>query len=244
MWGREPSIADAIKRSFLARVPTEVVNQLLAHARLWEVPANHVFVTAGQQQRLGIIVEGQARVYRLRPNGEEITIRRIGPGAAFGMEAALEGTNEFNLSAITDCLFIPLQAAELVRLCSAKAALAVAIAEELTRLLVESQRHVESVRGSTVIQRVAGALLDQANGAGRVRLAITEERLAERIGASREAVGRQVRELVRAGLIAHERASFVLIDPRGLASMCSAPLERGNRFRQDQRDGCLIERDV
>lgn len=213
--GLDPQLDGAIARSFLAGIAPALIETLLAHARLREIPAGRIFITTDDPFRCGILVEGLARVYVVRSDGSETTVRRVGPGSAVGIKAVIGQRNDVTVSALSDCVFLPLDSARLVEHGRQHAALAWAIAEEEARRLDDTQQLLQSVLSGSVSQRAAGLLLDLIVE-GDSGVTITVEGLADRIGASREATGRALRRLADAGLVRRLRAKIVVDDVRGL----------------------------
>lgn len=209
----ESNLEDAIRHSFLAGVRRELIDVLLRRARIHEIPAGHVFIRQADAYRCGILIEGLARVYRHHANGSQVTHRRIGLGAAVGVKGRIGRLNDHNVAAITDCLFLPLDAALLIRLARDDAVLAWAIAEEVTQRLDDTQIQIDGAIAGSVLQKVAGALIDLSADGEPLGLHISQERLAERIGASREATGRAIRHLRAMDLVRVGRSSIELIDP-------------------------------
>jgi len=211
----DPELADAVRQSFLADVEPAVVRELLRDVRLWEFEAGSDIIDAKDPSRCGIMVDGLARVYIVRADGAEVTLRRVGSGSAIGIKAMIGQHNDFSVSALTGCVVLPLDSTRLVDLGRQHPSLAWAIAEETGRRLDDTQRHIGSIAFGSVAQRVAGFLLDLIVD-DEARVVSTQEELADRIGASRESVGRALRSLASAGLIRQDRAAIVVRDARRL----------------------------
>lgn len=226
----EPAIATAISHSFLAQVPADLVGRLLAGARLREIAAGQLFISTEEPHRCAIVVEGLARAYRLLPSGAAVTMRRVGPGAAVGVRAIVGRRNDLNVVGISHCVFLPLDSARLVALARDSAPLAWAIAEELNRRLDDTQLENESTVAGSVLQKTAGALLDMSIDGPALEVHMTQERFAELVGASREAVGRELRALAATKLITLERGRFIVRDALRLQSVA-----RGRTSRRGTR---------
>lgn len=211
----DPQLKEAIGRSFLADVAPELVGRLLAQTRLRDLVVGQVFIGALAPYRCGILVDGLARAYVVRPDGSETTLRRAGPGSAVGIKAIVGRRNDATVAALTDCVFLPLDAESIVRLGRQHVDLAWAIAEEEARRLDDTQHQLESALHGTIAQRAAGLLLDLLIE-GEAGVSISVEGLADRIGASREATGRALAVLAEAGLIRRLRARIMVVDIRGL----------------------------
>ena len=219
----EPSVETILSKSFLADVQPELARHLLQRSRIREVPAGRIFIDQSQPHRCGLILSGLARVYTVKIDGVEATLRRVGPGAAVGVRAIIGQRNRVTVQAISDVEFLDLDASLLVSTGRDHASLAWAIAQELDRRLGDTELQAQSASTGTVLQKLASALLDLSVDRDALEVAMSQERLAEVIGASREWVGQQLRSLDRHGLIALSRARIVLVDPMSLQSIASDP---------------------
>jgi len=222
----EPVVEHALAKSFLARVPDAIVHRLIANAPIREIPAGRLFLKEADPHRCGMMITGLARVYVVRPNGAQVTLRRIGPGAAVGVRAMVGRRNLVNAQAITDCEVLRLDAEVLVSQGVKEAALGWAIALELGRRLEDVHLIIEGSLAGSVRQKIAGVLLDLTVEEGPLGVEMTQEELAEAVGASREAVGRELRWLDSEGLIQLKRGAISLTDPFSLQSIARNPSTR------------------
>lgn len=94
-----------------------------------------------------------------------------------------------------------------------------AVAEELDRRLTDTHLELESRLGGSVLQKVAAAILDISVEGSPLEVGITQESLAEAVGASREAAGRALRLLERGGLIRRGRGWIRIVDAFALQSV-------------------------
>lgn len=218
--------AGIIRGSFLSSVPSDTVGGVIRDARYCEISAGRVFIDETQPARCGLIVEGLARVYAVRPDASQVTLRRVGPGAAVGIKAVMRHRNALSVQAITDVRFLELHTEGLVSAARESAVLAWAIAEEVDRRLDDTELQLVVNAGGTVIQRIAGSLLDLGIHGKRIEIAISQERLAEAIGASRERVGHELRRLAAAGSIRLARGKIIVLDPARLHSVARHQLTK------------------
>lgn len=221
----EPAAVAAIRQSFLAEVPDHLVRQLVGPARVREIPAGSVFITP-EHCRCGVLVAGLARVYCIRHNGAEVTIQRVGPGAVLGIGAISGRAGDNCVVAVCDCLFLSFDASQLVNIGRQHVSVAWAIAKELAQRLDDAERRCKGAIPGTVVQRSAAALLDLCVDVEPIEVRLTQERMAEAIGASREAVGRAFRWLATAGLVDIGRGKVMIQDPLGLQSIARDTFEQ------------------
>lgn len=85
---------------------------------------------------------------------------------------------------------------------------------------------IEGSLAGSVRQKIAGVLLDLTVEEGPLGVEMTQEELAGAVGASREAVGRELRWLEREGLIQLKRRAIGLTDPFSLQSIARNPSTR------------------
>lgn len=233
----EPALEAAVARSFLAALERDIVDTLLQRAHLRDVPATRIFIDYAQPHRCGLIVSGLARVYTVRLDGAQGTLRRVGPGAAVGIKALLGRQNRVTVQAITDVEFLEINDELLVRLGNEHAPLAMAIAEEIDRRLEDTELQAESNSAGSVIQKVAGALLDLSVEGQPLEVELSQEAMAEMIGASREWVGQELRVLAGDGLIRLDRARITLLEPLHLQEVARGVSARGpRRIRRRDED--------
>jgi len=211
----------AVADSFLASLDRAIVTQLIAGARAWDISAGRVFIDASRPRRCGLIVSGQARLYAVRDDGAQVTVRRVSPGAAVGVGATTGRASALRVVAVTDIEFLEFETSRLLAMARREASLAWAIAQEVTLRLCDTETMLQRDPGGSVRARLAATVLEHADGASASFIAMSQETLAELIGASRESVGRALRELEAIGLIRRGRSRLEVVDAAGLAAEAS-----------------------
>lgn len=211
----DQNIHAVIGKSFLANVDADVVEELTRRARIREVSAGRVFITEAEGPRCGIVVAGFARVFTIRADGSQTTQRRVTVGSGIGIHAMVGRRSRVRVQAITDIEFLQLDPDLIVQMARRHSMLAVAVAEELDRRLADTEAQVECLQGR-VIQKLASTLLDLSTGRHPLEVHMSQEHLAETIGASREHVGQELRRLATSRVVKVARAHVHIIDPGGL----------------------------
>ena len=79
---------------------------------------------------------------------------------------------------------------------------------------------VERLLFSTLEQRVAAYLLDEAARLGAEEIHVTQEQLARHIGSAREAVTRTLKQMAREGLLEVFRGGIRILDRKALYALC------------------------
>jgi CRP/FNR family transcriptional regulator, cyclic AMP receptor protein len=207
-------------QSFVSQIPDDVLARILHGSRIREVGAGQTFISSAGSPSCGVLLSGIARVYIHRSDGARVRLRRAEAGAVIGMLAMPRRQGEISAQAISPVEFVRLDVNVLVTLGRQHPALAWAIAEELDRRLMETLLQLASPPAS-VGQRVVSVLLDFDVDGNPAVVEATQEGLAEWVGASREAVGRELRKLSAAGLIRLSRAAIEIPSPAALRSLAA-----------------------
>ena len=209
-----PEISAALGRSVMFNgLEEEDLRRLSGIARETTLPAGSVLFEQGQESDgLYVILSGIIRVYLTAEDGREATISLLEDGEIIGEISLIDGLpRSAGAAALTDCrlLFIPhrsfcdlldvstkLNRQVMLVLCErlreANNQVDQAIFHDLRHRLLVLLRQIAVIHGR-VDQDVATVDLD-----------ITQGNLAQMLGASREAVNKQLRALAKDGRIAVE----------------------------------------
>lgn len=220
---RADEVRQAVAGSFLAALNDVQIQRLLVRSIVVDARAGSTIIDEGDPQSCGIIMRGLARVYVVTPLGSQLTVRRAEDGSAIGFAALADCDSVAFVQAITDCRFLSLDAASVVALGRSDPAVGWAIAEEVTRRLLDTYAEFGSATSGSVRQRVARALLDLAapDHLGALYVRASQHRIAEMLGAARESVGHELRLLGTQGLIEQRRGSIAVLQPTDLDSVAS-----------------------
>lgn len=174
--------------------------------------------------QLTVVATGRLGLSQASAGGREQLLRTLGPGEFLG-ELALftPAVYEGDLIALdaSDVCQLPREAVQHILQTDPEAA--VRLVETLAQRLAEAERRIGDLGLHDVLQRLAGALLDMADGPGPLaqgarihRLAPWRE-IAARIGATPESLSRRLHVLEERGVIRQEHGRFVVIlDPEQL----------------------------
>lgn len=151
-----------------------------------------IFQPGDEVEKLFILKKGRVRIYRISPDGRELTLAELEPGTIFG-EMALFGQTMYENFAqvVEDSLICTISRREAVSLLKNNPQIALRLAEILGRRLIRAENHLENLGLKDVPRRLASILLelaDQANGKLKIDKRYTHEELAKMIGTSRESV--------------------------------------------------------
>jgi CRP/FNR family transcriptional regulator, cyclic AMP receptor protein len=168
----------------------------------------------GIARELFVILRGSVRLSMLSAAGRELSLRHIGAGEVLGEIAALSSSpRTATATAVSEVEALSVPADTLVRAVSTDPDTALAAMRFLCDRLRSTTEQLESVALYGLDARLARFLLGIAikrDGRAEVTLALTQEQLAEMIGASRPKVSQAIARLERDGAIFRKGARYAL----------------------------------
>lgn len=179
-----------------------------------------VFAEGDPADRMYVIVEGKVTLGQSSADGRESLLAVLGPGEMFGELSLFDpGQRASTATALTDAAFLALGNDQLRPWLSGRPEVAAALLQALARRLRrQSEAHADLVF-SDVPGRVAKALMDLGEKFGEltpegllVRHDMTQEELAQLVGASRETVNKALADFAQRGWIRPETRQVLVLD--------------------------------
>ncbi len=178
--------------------------------------------------RIHIIKRGKVRVYRVTPDGKQLTLdiydkgTILGDMRLLGQDRVLEAYAE-TIDAAVICTITP---DELRRLIERYPIIGVNIITFLSRRLQEAERELEAMAYQRVGQRLARKLIDLAQRFGvetvrgtRIPARLTQQELAEMVGTTRETLAHTLADFRRRDLLDTAHHQVVIRDAERLAEV-------------------------
>ncbi|PZR51659.1 Crp/Fnr family transcriptional regulator [Xylanimonas oleitrophica] len=170
--------------------------------------------------RLYVIAQGKIKLGRRSSDGRENLLSILGPGEMFGELSLFDpGPRTATASSVSDSLVYELRHQALVAWVNAHPKVATQLLGALARRLRRTNETLADLVFSDVPGRVAKALLDLSTRFGEpsdegVRVAhdLTQEELAQLVGASRETVNKALADFAGRGWVRREGRAVVLLD--------------------------------
>ncbi|ANP47484.1 Crp/Fnr family transcriptional regulator [Candidatus Viadribacter manganicus] len=204
----------------LADVARFDLDALAANATWKEVePGEEVVSHLTRDTHVFFAVEGTFNAKLQTAHGRQVAIRQMTAGSHFGEIAALTNTPR--------SVWVVAETAGLVAECPAEAfsdllarsgSFALAVAAHLARNVVALTDRVFELAALEMRFRVYAELLrlaaagEQTSDGVLIREAPTHEAIASAVGAQREAVNRELRNLAKAGVIQQTKRELLIID--------------------------------
>jgi len=226
----DPNVAEALAKSFLGRLPSEVVDPLLADQVRLDYPAGTTIYRGGEPARALLVVSGLIRIYVTSREGRQVTIRYGRPTDVLGTALIIGGPLNAHAQTLAPTSVFVIDARRLEAIARRDARLAYAMAEQVSDRLDEAIEQIAINAFGSVKQRVASQLLELASTQQRPEAPlvaeVSQQELADAIGSVREVVARCLRELRAAGIVATSRDRVEVLDPVRLHEESRGSLRR------------------
>jgi CRP-like cAMP-binding protein len=170
--------------------------------------------------RLYVVIDGKVKMGRTSSDGRENLLAVLGPGQMFGELSLFDpGPRASTVTAVTDTTLLALGQDELMNWLTGRPEVARGLLHQLASRLRTLNDQVADLVFSDVPGRVAKALLDlarrfgkQTDGCIHVHHDLTQEELAQLVGASRETVNKALADFAHRGWIRLEQRAVVILD--------------------------------
>ncbi|WP_433945060.1 Crp/Fnr family transcriptional regulator [Paenibacillus sp. SN-8-1] len=179
-------------------------------------PATPHFIREGHiLQHAMFILQGTVRIYKITPQGREITLYRVQNGqSCVLMMASILGETPYEASASveadTEVLLIP------IHLFRTWIDLYLPLKQHVFQQIIERitsvTQLVENIAFQSIPYRIAEFLLKQMDNNNHATLQITHEQLAVELGTAREVISRSLKELALKNIIAARRGCIQIVD--------------------------------
>lgn len=212
-------VGSALARSsVLGRLEEAARLALVAAGSQIDLSAGGILVQAGDAGDAAfVLIEGELEVRRQSPDGREVRITALKPGAVVGEMAVLDGApRSADVVASRRSTLWRIPRAALLSLLENDAKAAVALLEELSRRLRLADKELENARLLDLGGRLARLLLQEQTSRGVIPMTQTE--MARRLGHSREKVNRKLAAWSSAGWVAVTREGVRILDPGRLGA--------------------------
>jgi CRP-like cAMP-binding protein len=170
--------------------------------------------------RLYVVVSGKVKLGRTSSDGRENLVTVLGPGEMLGELSLFDpGPRSLSATAVSDSELAGLGHADLAEFLNGRPEVARQLLQALARRLRRTNDTLADMVFSDVPGRVAKALLDLSRRFGRqteqgvmVAHELTQEELAQLVGASRETVNKALADFAGRGWLRLEARAVCLLD--------------------------------
>ena len=170
--------------------------------------------------RLYVILDGKVKLGHTSPDGRESLMAILGPGEMFGELSLFDpGKRAATATALTDASVLELSNEQLMPWLAGRPEVAAALLQALARRLRRTNEAMADLVFSDVPGRVAKALMDLGEKFGTVTPEgllvthdMTQEEIAQLVGASRETVNKALADFTQRGWLRLESRQVVILD--------------------------------
>jgi CRP/FNR family cyclic AMP-dependent transcriptional regulator len=199
----------------LAALPEGAIRQLAAHGEIRSFRKNAVVINEGEVgDSLYVILAGRVNVFVADGEGREMILDTFGPGDVVGEMTLDGGPRSASVICTEPCTFSMLTRAALREAIVASPDFALQL---ISTLICRMRQATDLVKGLALLDvygRVAGLLLklavEQEDGRLVVPDRLTQQDIADRVGASRDMVNRIFKELTAGGYLSVENRQIIL----------------------------------
>lgn len=204
-----------------SHVDPEASEALLESMTSLDYPRGATIFHEGEPgDRLFVIRHGKIKLGRRSNDGRENLLSVIGPGEMFGELSLFDpGPRTATATVVADAVVLELGHAELITWLESHPTVAKHLLQALGHRLRRTNETLADLVFSDVPGRVAKALLDLSTRFGeqvddglRVAHDLTQEELAQLVGASRETVNKALADFAARGWVRREGRAVVLLD--------------------------------
>ena len=213
---------ETVRRAPLfAGLDEEAAESLIKQMSAKHMERGDVLVHEGDQgDRLYVIGEGKVKLGRSSVDGRENLLAILGPGEMFGELSLFDpGPRTATATAVAETQVLALSTEQLREYLQGRPQVALTLLAALARRLRRTNESLADLVFTDVPGRVAKALLDLARRFGRpvdegimVSHDLTQEELAQLVGASRETVNKALADFAGRGWLKLEARAVLLQD--------------------------------
>ena len=204
-----------------ATIDQETAESLIASMTPARMERGDVLFHEGDQgDRLYVIGEGKIKLGRTSSDGRENLLAILGPGEMFGELSLFDpGPRTATATAVAETQVVSMSHEQLKEFLAQRPGVATTLLAALARRLRRTNESLADLVFTDVPGRVAKALLDLAGRFGRpvdegvmVAHDLTQEELAQLVGASRETVNKALADFASRGWLRLEARAVLLLD--------------------------------
>jgi CRP/FNR family cyclic AMP-dependent transcriptional regulator len=196
-------------------LPQDLLREIAARGGVKRYPANAVIITEGDSaDSLYVLLSGRVKVYAANAAGKEVILTTLGAGEYVGELALDGGVRSASVMTLEPSTCAVVTGANLREFIVAHPDFAQHLIVNLIRRLRRLTGSVKSLALDDVYSRIVALLMSMSEPDGARRVVprkLTQQDIAEHVGASREMVSRVFKELTLGGYVALENGRIAVL---------------------------------
>lgn len=197
-----------------AGLPEDDLRILASHVVARRYRKNTIVLSKGEESdTMYVVRSGRLRVYLDDEQGNEITIRLLGPGDVFGELAMLSGApRAAHVMTMEDCELLAVSRSHFMEFLAANSQIGFRIIGALVQRIQEMTEDISTLALLDVYGRVRNTLerLAKERDGKRVTDRLTHQEMANMVGSSREMVSRILRDLKAGGYVSMQDKRIII----------------------------------
>jgi CRP/FNR family transcriptional regulator, cyclic AMP receptor protein len=209
MTGQRPPRFEVVKESLL--------RELAEHGRITTFNKGDMLIREGERgETLFILLRGRVKVFSANNEGKELILDTLGPGDTLGEMTLDAGVRSASVEALeaTTCSVVTTD--EMRRYIVANPEFALQLITHLigrTRIAVENLKRMALLNVHGRLTTLLTSLTPKQQGVGFITEKLSQQQLAERVGASRDMVSRILHDLAAEGYVAIHSKQIEVLKP-------------------------------
>lgn len=198
-------------------LPPSLLEELVRLGPARQYPKGAVIVTEGEPAlSMYVIQQGRLKVYVSGDDAREVELNVLGPGEYFG-ELMLDGqVRSASVIALTPARLTMIGREDFERTLMQRPDIAFHVIQHLIQRVRALSRNVQGLVSKDVYGRIAQLFNELARDEGGLRVVpgpLSQQAIADRVGASRSMVNRILQDLSAGGYVQVSRDRIVLVKP-------------------------------
>lgn len=196
-------------------LPKDAITRLEAHTRRRQVPKNTLLMSDGETaEAMYLVLSGAVKVFLSDADGKEVILARLATGDYVGEMALIdEQPRSASVMSVEDSELCVLSKNGFQQCLAEHPDIARHIMRGLVQRLRDADRKISSLALLDVYGRIAQLLLELGqpeDGLLIIKEKLSQQEIANRIGASREMVSKIMKDLAQSGHIAVESKRIIV----------------------------------
>ena len=214
MDGRREHIDHPTGASVEPLLPAALLEALARHGNTRSFRAQSILICEGDvSDALFIVLRGRLRTYASLADGRDVVLAEHGPGDYVGELALDGGPRSASVKTVEASSCCVVSGNELRSFLSEQPDFALHLFRKLSGMARRLTEQVKSFALQDVYGRMARVLIELSDVAGSERIVrdkLTQQDIADRVGASREMVNRVLKDLVAGGYVTVRDGHYVI----------------------------------
>lgn len=196
-------------------LPAALLEALARHGNTRSFRAQSVLISEGDaSDALFIVLRGRLRTYASSADGRDVVLAEHGPGDYVGELALDGGARSASVKTVEASSCCVVSGPELRNFLAEQPDFALHLLRKLSRMARRLTEQVKSFALQDVYGRMARVLTELSDVAGSERIVrdkLTQQDIADRVGASRDMIGKLLKDLVAGGYLQVEDRTITFL---------------------------------